>query len=68
MKFIRALILLLLSAIIWVIYCLITLPDLSGLGNKLESSISVLDDNRKIIGSSGDVYAGVVILMKFLKT
>ena len=60
MNFIRALILLsLLSLIIWIIYCFITLPDLSGLGNKTRNpSISVLDENRKIIGSSGDVYAG----------
>ena len=40
-------------------YCIITLPDLSGLGNKTRApSISVLDDDRKLIGSSGDVYAG----------
>ena len=60
MKFIRlSILLLLLSAIIWIIYCFITLPDLSGLGNKTrDPSISVLDDNRKIIGSTGDVYAG----------
>ena len=60
MNFIRALILLLLLLVrTWIIYCFITLPDLSGLGNKTrDPSISVLDDNREIIGSSGDVYAG----------
>ena len=35
------------------------MPNLSGLGNKTRTpSISVLDDDRKIMGSSGDVYAG----------
>ncbi len=60
MKIIRVLILtLFLSAFLWVVYCFLTLPDLSGLGNKTRSpSISVLDDDRKIMGSSGDVYAG----------
>ena len=60
MNFIKALILfILISVIIWIIYCFITLPGLSGLGNKTrDPSISVLDDNRKTIGSSGDVYAG----------
>ena len=60
MKFIRVIILLLfLSTLSWVFYCIITLPDLSGLGNKTRKpSISVLDDDRKIMGSSGDVYAG----------
>ena len=59
MKVIRVIILLLfLSALLWIFYCIITLPDLSGLGNKTRTpSISVLDDDRKIIGSSGDVYA-----------
>ena len=42
-------------------YCLITLPNLAGLGNKTRfPSISVLDDNNKIMGSSGDVYAGSI--------
>ena len=60
MKIIRVLILILfLSVFLWVVYCFFTLPDLSGLGNKTRSpSISVLDDDRKIMGSSGDVYAG----------
>ena len=62
MKTIRVIILLLfLSVLLWVFYCIITLPDLSGLGNKTRApSISVLDDNRKIMGSSGDVYAGSI--------
>ncbi len=62
MKVIRVLILLLfLSGLLWVFYCFITLPDLSGLGNKTRvPSISVLDDNKIIMGSSGDVYAGSV--------
>ena len=60
MKTIRVLILsLFLLALLWLIYCFFTLPDLSGLGNKTRTpSISVLDDDRKIMGSSGDVYAG----------
>ena len=60
MKIIRVLILfLLLSVLAWIFYCFVTLPDLSGLGNKTRApSISVLDDDRKIMGSSGDVYAG----------
>ncbi len=60
MKIIRVLILVLfISGFLWVVYCFFTLPDLSGLGNKTRSpSISVLDDDRKIMGSSGDVYAG----------
>ena len=50
MKTIRVIILLLfLSVLLWVSYCIITLPDLSGLGNKTRApSISVLDDDRKI--------------------
>ena len=60
MKIIRLLVLLLLlSTFLWVFYCFITLPDLSGLGNKTRApSISVLNDDKKIMGSSGDVYAG----------
>ena len=46
---------------LWIFYCIITLPNLSGLGNKTRTpSISVLDDQNKIIGSLGDVYAGSV--------
>ena len=62
MKIIRVIILLLfLAVLLWVSYCIITLPDLSGLGNKTRTpSISVLDDNGKIMGSSGDVYAGSI--------
>ena len=62
MKIIRVFILsLFLLAFLWVFYCLVTLPDLSGLGNKTRvPSISVLDDNKKIMGSSGDVYAGSI--------
>ena len=62
MKIIRIISLLLFSvALLWVAYCAVTLPDLSGLGNKTRApSISVLDDNRKIMGSSGDVYAGSI--------
>jgi penicillin-binding protein 1A len=42
---------------------MITLPDLSGLGNKTRApSISVLDDKTKIMGSLGDVYAGSVTI------
>ena len=61
MKTIKVIILLLfLSTLLWIFYCILTLPDLSGLGNKTRNpSISVLDDKRKIIGSSGDVYAGI---------
>ena len=43
----------------WILYCLLTLPNLSGLGNKTRfPSISVLSDQNKIVGSLGDVYAG----------
>ncbi|MDA9558661.1 transglycosylase domain-containing protein [Alphaproteobacteria bacterium] len=45
----------------WITFCLFTLPDLSGLGNKTRKpSISVLGNNNKIIGSLGDVYAGSI--------
>ena len=45
----------------WITFCLLTLPDLSGLGNKTRKpSISVLGNNNKIIGSLGDVYAGSI--------
>ena len=62
MKIIRVIILLLfLSSLLWILYCILTLPDLSGLGNKTRApSISVLNDDRKIMGSSGDVYAGSI--------
>ena len=50
MKILRLLILFLfLLLVLWISYCFITLPDLSGLGNKTRApSISVLDDNKKI--------------------
>ena len=49
------------SFISWIIFCFLTLPDLSGLGNKTRKpSISVLGNNNKIIGSLGDVYAGSI--------
>ena len=45
----------------WILFCFLTLPDLSGLGNKTRKpSISVLGNNNKIIGSLGDVYAGSI--------
>ena len=48
---------------LWIFYCILTLPDLSGLGNKTRTpSISVLDNNNKIMGSLGDVYAGTVVI------
>ena len=64
MKTIRFLALLFLLIIgLWVSYCFLTLPNLSGLGNKTRSpSISVLDDNDKMTGSLGDVYAESVSL------
>ena len=49
------------SIISWISYCFLTLPNLSGLGNKTRKpSISVLGNNNKIIGSLGDVYAGSI--------
>ena len=56
------------GVICWIIFCLFTLPDLSGLGNKTRKpSISVSDDNNKIIGSLGDVYAGSINQAKIPK-
>ena len=53
MKTIKVLFLSLFLIVIgWFLYCLFTLPNLSGLGNKTRvPSISVLDDNNKIISS-----------------
>ena len=51
------------SLALWIVYCIITLPDLTGLGNKTRKpSISVLDNKNEIMGSLGDVYAGSVSL------
>tara|TARA_E500000178_G_C17033947_1_gene762193 strand:- start:2843 stop:4537 length:1695 start_codon:yes stop_codon:yes gene_type:complete len=48
---------------LWIVYCIITLPDLTGLGNKTRKpSISVLNNKNEIMGSLGDVYAGSVSL------
>ncbi|MBF95921.1 MAG: Penicillin-binding protein 2D [Alphaproteobacteria bacterium MarineAlpha9_Bin4] len=45
----------------WITYCIITLPDLGGLGNKTRKpSISVMDNSKNLVGSLGDVYGGVI--------
>ena len=45
----------------WLIYCMITLPNLEGLGNKTRKpSISIYDKNNNYVGSLGDVYAGII--------
>ena len=45
----------------WLIYCMITLPNLEGLGNKTRKpSISIFDKNNNYVGSLGDVYAGII--------
>ncbi len=42
-------------------YCLLTLPSLNGIGNKTRlPSISVFDEEKKIVGSLGDVYGGEI--------
>ena len=62
MKIIRVIILLLFSsALLWISYCIITLPDLDGLGNKTRKpSISVIDKDNILVGSLGDVYGGLI--------
>ena len=58
-----------LLTITWILYCVITLPSLGGLGNKTRvPSISVLDNENSIIGSLGDVYGGFVELDQVPKT
>ena len=45
----------------WIAYCVITLPDLDGLGNKTRKpSISVMDKDNILVGSLGDVYGGLI--------
>ena len=45
----------------WVVYCVITLPNLDGLGNKTRKpSISVIDKENILVGSLGDVYGGLI--------
>ena len=42
-------------------YCVITLPNLDGLGNKTRTpSISVIDKNNTLVGTLGDVYGGII--------
>ena len=49
----------------WIFYCLITLPSLTGLGNKTRApSIIVFDKNNEIVGSIGDVYGGEILKIK----
>ena len=46
----------------WFVYCIITLPQLDGLGNKTRKpSISVIDKNNNLVGSLGDVYGGIIL-------
>ena len=45
----------------WIAYCVITLPDLDGLGNKTRKpSISVIDKENILAGTLGDVYGGLI--------
>ena len=45
----------------WIAYCVITLPELDGLGNKTRKpSISVMDNENTLVGSLGDVYGGLI--------
>ncbi len=45
----------------WIVYCVITLPNLDGLGNKTrKASISVTDKENVLVGSLGDVYGGLI--------
>ena len=45
----------------WIAYCVITLPELDGLGNKTRKpSISVMDSENTLVGSLGDVYGGLI--------
>ncbi len=45
----------------WIAYCVVTLPNLDGLGNKTRKpSISVLDNKNILVGSLGDVYGGLI--------
>ena len=45
----------------WIVYCVITLPDLDGLGNKTRKpSISVIDKENILAGTLGDVYGGLI--------
>ena len=45
----------------WIAYCVITLPELDGLGNKTRKpSISVMDNDNILVGSLGDVYGGLI--------
>ncbi len=45
----------------WVVYCIMTLPNLDGLGNKTRKpSISVIDKENTLVGSLGDVYGGLI--------
>ena len=45
----------------WIVYCVITLPNLDGLGNKTRKpSISVTDKENVLVGSLGDVYGGLI--------
>ncbi len=46
----------------WFVYCLVTLPNLEGLGNKKRKpSISIMDNEKNYVGSIGDVYAGIIL-------
>ena len=46
----------------WFVYCLVTLPNLEGLGNKKRKpSISIVDNEKNYVGSIGDVYAGIIL-------
>ena len=51
----------------WLFYCILTLPTLNGIGNKTRvPSISVYDEEMKIVGSLGDVYGGEILQIQEL--
>ena len=61
MKYLKKLSSIVIFLIFWFVYCIITLPDLDGLGNKTRKpSISVIDKNNNLVGSLGDVYGGII--------
>ena len=46
--------------VVWVTYCIVTLPNVSHLGTKKRNpSITIISSEGTIIGSYGDVYGGI---------
>ncbi len=56
-----------LSSLVWVFFCVLTLPSLKGIGNKTRvPSVTVFNEQKKIVGSIGDVYGGEILQIKDL--